>query len=203
MKAIDVDLDRRRWLGAASSLALGLPLPGLAAPAGQPAKVPHDPFGGIEPPLPAPVLACRRDDAQTATLPNLLRGQVTAVQLMFTGCSALCPIQGALFAEVRRRLGSSPGRLLSLSIDPLNDDPKALRSWLDRFDAPPSWRAAVPRPDDVGPLLDFLRGRAEGVDSHTGQVFVFDRQARLVWRTPELPPAAHVVGLVEAALRRG
>jgi protein SCO1/2 len=35
-------------------------------------------------------------------------------------------------------------------------------------------------------------------DRHTGQVYVFDRQARLVWRTSELPPAAEVM----AALRR-
>lgn len=163
----------------------------------------HDPFGRVEPPQEVPPLRLTADDGRPIGLARHLRGRSTAVQLMFTGCSAICPIQGALFAEVAVRLDPSDSQLLSLSIDPLADDARALRRWLDQHGAGPAWRAAAPRTDDLDRILDFLRGRASGVDRHTGQVYLFDREARLVWRTPDLPPAEHVVQMLKtvAALR--
>jgi len=38
-----------------------------------------------------------RNDAVQRPLTSLLSGKVSAVQLMFTSCSSVCPIQGALF----------------------------------------------------------------------------------------------------------
>ena len=187
-------LRRREWLCAMA--ALSAPLAHAAEP---PAPPSHEPFGRVEPARPAAALALLRDDAQPTTLPQLLRGHITAVQLMFTGCSAICPIQGALFAELARRLPDAQTRLLSLSIDPLGDDPRALRAWLTRFDAPRTWRAAAPRVQDVDTLLDFLRGRSDGFDRHNGQIFLFDRAARLIFRTPEMPPVSYVAELLGAA----
>jgi protein SCO1 len=164
--------------------------------------VAHDPFGRVEPAQPAPAMALVGDDTQRLDLAQRLSGKVTALQLMFTGCSATCPIQGALFAEVARRLPVSGTALLSLSIDPLNDDARALRGWLQRFGPSPHWHAAAPRVGDVDRLLDFLRGRAAGSDRHTTQVYLFDRNARFVYRTPELPPPAHVTELLADMARR-
>jgi len=61
-------------------------------------------------------------------LAELLRGRVTALQPMFTGCSATCPIQGALFAQAQHALlgrwqSPTPVQWLSLSIYPLADGP--------------------------------------------------------------------------------
>lgn len=138
-------------------------------------------------------------EGRSATLQGLLKGHTTAVQLMFTGCSATCPIQGAIFADAARMLAGASRelRLLSVSIDPLGDSPKALEAWLRRFDAPPQrWTAAVPRMQDVDGLLDFLRGRASGVDRHTAQAFLFDRQARLAFRTIDMPSGADLAALL-------
>lgn len=157
----------------------------------------HDTFGRVDPARPAPGLPLHGADGAWRGLDERLRGHVTAVQLMFTTCSATCPLQGALFGAVAARLKAADARLLSLSIDPLNDDPGALSGWLARFGATPSWQAAAPRVADVGRLFDHLAGRAAGVDRHSTQVYLFDRRARLVYRTPELPPAAHVAEMLE------
>jgi protein SCO1/2 len=137
---------------------------------------------------------------RTVALQRLLKGQVTALQLMFTGCTATCPIQGAIFADAARMLAGASNelRLLSVSIDPLGDSPKALADWLGRFGTPPSqrWTAAVPRVQDVDTLFDFLRGRASGVDRHTAQAFLFDRQARLAFRTVDMPAGADLAALM-------
>ena len=169
----------------------------------------HDSFGPVQPPLAAPVLPLLTHDGRRTRLDQELRGHVTAVQLMFTGCSAVCPLQGALFGTVAAKLArapasTSPGpRLLSLSIDPRADDPRALSGWLSRHGATPAWRAAAPAMDDVDRLLDTLRARVDGADRHTGQVFVFDRRARLVYRTTDLPSSAHVLQVLQAATQAG
>lgn len=156
------------------------------------------------PPVAAPRLPMAPVHGPSAPLSSLLRGHQTAVQLMFTGCSAVCPIQGALFADVQRQLASAPPdwRLLSVSIDALSDGPAQLRAWLARFGAQDArWRAAVPSVHGVDPLFDFLQGRSGGLDRHTSQVYVFDRQAQLVFRTVDLPSTQEVVSALQWASR--
>jgi protein SCO1 len=142
------------------------------------------------------------DDGRSFDLPSRLGGRITLMQLMFTGCSATCPIQGAVFSGVLPRLPQGT-QLLSVSIDALNDDPKALRAWLRRFGDDPRWRAAVPaRVADVDLLFDLLSGRARGPDPHTANVYLIDRQARLIFKTAEMPPAEELVTLLQQALAR-
>jgi protein SCO1/2 len=90
---------------------------------------------------------------------------------MFTGCSTVCPIQGAWFAALQVAMAAEHGttlRLLSLSIDPLADDPAALSAWLRRFGAGPAWSAAalalaLERGDSGAGVLGFVDGlRVEG-----------------------------------------
>jgi protein SCO1/2 len=118
---------------------------------------------------------------------------------MFTGCTATCPIQGAIFADAASQLATAGRelRLLSISIDPLGDDAQALTAWLQRYGAQPQrWGAAVPLVKDVDKLLDFVRGRASGVDRHTAQAFLFDRHARLAYRTADMPAGGDLVALM-------
>ena len=187
---------RRHWLAGAAAWA--------ALPAWVPAQA-HQAFGPVQPELPAPPLALQDMAGRPVALPALLSGQVTAVQLMFTGCSATCPIQGAVFASAQAELlkDNAGLRLLSVSIDPLGDDLAAMRGWLAKFGAQsPRWGAALPRLQDVDRLLDFLRGRAPGTDRHTAQAFVFDRHARLVYRTEDMPQPAELVKLMRRVAAR-
>lgn len=169
----------------------------------------HAHGGLVLPPLAPPAVRLRMHDGRTLSPPALFEGRVTALQLMFTGCSATCPIQGALFAEVERQLlarRTVPGdvQLVSTSIDVLGDDPAALAAWLRRFGAGGLWRAATPAVADLDRWLDFLQGRRAGADRHTTQVFLFDRRGQLVLRTVDLPPPTEVVRLLdELGLRKG
>lgn len=188
---------RRRSLAWLATLAAGESLAQPTVPA-------HDGFGAVRPPRALPPLPLVGDDARRSDLTSHLRGRTTALQLMFTGCSATCPIQGALFGAVAPLIaGKSELQLLSISIDPLSDGPQALRAWLHRFGATAQWRAAAPRVEDVDRLLDELRGRAGGPDRHTAKVYLVDRQARLAYRTADMPPARFVADMLEQLARRG
>jgi protein SCO1 len=196
-----MNLQRRHTLALLSALATPLAMAQTAAPA-------HEPFGPLRPPLPAPRLSLTGDDGKRFELTERLRGRITALQLMFTTCSATCPIQGALFGAVAPLIDTQREmQLLSLSIDPLGDSPQAVRAWLARFGAHArphtNWQGAVPRVEDVDRLLDFVRGRAAGADRHTAQVYLFDRQARLAYRTADMPPARFIADTMGQLSRMG
>jgi protein SCO1/2 len=164
----------------------------------------HAPLGPIDPPLAAPALPLTLHDGSASDLPRLLKGRWTALQLMFTGCSATCPIQGAVFANLQSKLATSlpQAQLLSVSIDPLNDTAAALAAWRQRFGAQSLWLAAAPAIKHANVLLDFLDGRASGSDRHTTQTLLFDSQARFVFRCAEFASASDIARLMQQMARR-
>jgi protein SCO1 len=185
--------------------ALGRPATAQPARPAAPGTTPHFPFGPLPVPRALPNWPVHTHQGQATDLAALCRGRSTALQLMFTSCSATCPIQGALFAQAQAMLmaaAGGPGRLqlLSLTIDPLSDDPAALAAWLRRHGAGPLWRGAQPRLADRDAQLAFFNQDGlrppSGSDPHTTQVHLIDRQARLVYRTPALPPAEQIASLL-------
>ncbi len=184
-----MSLQRRRLLALAAG---AVALPARAAGAADP------PLGWAQPRPQAPATLLRCADGRRRPLRELLAGRVSAVQLMFTGCNGSCPPQGILFASVASSLPPLPGlQLLSISVDALGDDPQTLADWQGRFGRNPAWLAGVPAVSDVDPVAGFLRGVPAAGIAHTAQVFVFDRQARLAYRTGDAPPAAMVRALLQ------
>lgn len=150
---------------------------------------------GVEPPLPAPPIPLTDAEGRATRLNEMVGGGMpTAVQLMFTGCSSVCPTLGLLFATLAARPRRMPARFVSLSIDALGDDPARLRQWLARFGAPEGWRAAVPPVAQVDRMSEFLRGQPVRPGTHGTHVFMFDAAGRLAWRSGDGAGAAEVEG---------
>lgn len=167
----------------------------------------HGALGPVEPPRVAPPLPLLLHDGRRTLLPTLLQGRVTALQLMFTGCSAICPAQGAVFASVQAMTAARPaaGLLLSLSIDPLSDDAHALTEWRRKFGAGDGWVAAAPPLKHAEVMLDFVDGRVrrdQAGDRHNAQVFLFDRHVRLAYRLAEFASARDVASAMQELARR-
>jgi protein SCO1 len=163
-----------------------------------------DGMGPLQPPTAAPNIQLTDHLGRARALRDMLTGHVTVVQTMFTGCSSVCPIQGAVFAATQQRLAKRPTRqpvqLLSLSIDPLGDSPAALKAWLARLQAQPGWQAAVPTMAEVPTLQRGLDGNtpasSASVDAHSDRLYFFDAQARLRWRSGSLPAADEVMRVI-------
>lgn len=181
-------LRRRAFLGLAGAALCG-PVAGVRA---------HGLLGPVTPAQALPAIALTLHDGRRLPLAAVLRGRMTALQLIFTGCSSICPVQGAVFAELQALLrlegtGRGPApQLLSVSIDALGDDARALATWRARHGAGAQWLAAVPDAAGVDRLLDSLRGRTGGADRHSAQVFLLDTAGRLVFRCAELASAEAV-----------
>jgi protein SCO1/2 len=89
----------------------------------------------------------QRADGRWVSLDQELDGGGPVVlNFVFTSCSAICPIQGRVFAELQGKAG--PGlRLVSISIDPLNDTPQRLRDYARQIGARSGWRFYTGTPD--------------------------------------------------------
>ena len=189
-------IERRSFLRSSSAVSLGCVLWSvLVNHAGA-----HNDPGRVLPPTPVPILNLTLHDGRKAQLKEVLAGRVTALQLMFTGCSATCPIQGALFRQVQEQTKGEGGlQLLSVSIDPLNDDPKAMRAWLKRFGATEHWLGATPEIKQLELWLEFLRARNTGADRHTPQVYFFNTLGELALRSTDFPAPEDIARLLKVA----
>lgn len=82
-----------------------------------------------------------------------LLGKVWVADFVFTHCTGPCPILSNNMALLQKKLPASVG-LLTLTVDPDRDDPKALAAYAERFRADPSrWLFVTGK---KGPLLELL-----------------------------------------------
>jgi protein SCO1/2 len=161
----------------------------------------HLAFGPVRPARSLPSTPVLLDSGETRELRSLVAGHWTLVQLIFTGCSTTCPIQGAIFAKTQLDFMAAglDAQFLSISIDPLGDDANSMTKWLESFGGHPGWRAVVLPFEGLGPLLDVLGGRGKGVDVHDARVYLVDPHGNLRYVTEELPNPLSLLNLVKAA----
>lgn len=179
------EISRRQWLLAVGSAPLAMG---------------HDSFGPVKPSLMVPNTAVRWNDGTERGLAGVLSSHVTAVQWIFTTCRSTCPMQGAIFQRIQKLMpdhGNRGIQLLTLSVDPENDSPKALSEWLKRFHAAQGWLAGSPDLDNLERVRTFFSQSEKPVDNHSTQVFLVDRKGALIWRTDDLPEPAKVATMLE------
>jgi cytochrome oxidase Cu insertion factor (SCO1/SenC/PrrC family) len=136
-------------------------------------------------------------DGRAAPFARFTTGRVTLLSFVYTYCTDRygCPLAYETFVEVRRRLLARPAlarqvRLVSLSFDPTNDTPEAMRIYGGKFLRPEGgleWKFLTTRSvAELLPLLDGLgqdavvevdaSGRPTRTINHTLKVFLIDAQ---------------------------
>jgi protein SCO1/2 len=192
---LSVHSDRAEWKLARRSVLSGLAttfsLNWVPADA-------HD-FGPVKPPIEVPNVTVISSDGLRISLRDLLRGKVTAIQLMFSKCKSICPIEAATLARVQEALTDHPAddiQLLSLSVDPTTDTSNVLKAWLERFGAGHRWIAVAPAEADLARVRAFFDRPSNLGEVHSTAVYLVDRGGLVVWRTLELPAPDEVAALL-------
>jgi protein SCO1/2 len=83
---------------------------------------------------------------------DLLKGKSVAVNLIYTHCSASCPLETAKMTQVQRILGDRMGKdifFYSISIDPKNDTPEAMKSYMQKYHIGPGWLFLTGKEEDI------------------------------------------------------
>jgi len=104
---------------------------------------------------------------------DLLKGNAVVINLIYTRCSASCPLETAKLVQVQRLLGDRVGKdvfFYSISIDPKHDTPEVLKAYAQRFHVGPGWLFLTGKEEDIQVVgkklgLSFLTG-AGNRDGH-------------------------------------
>jgi cytochrome oxidase Cu insertion factor (SCO1/SenC/PrrC family) len=112
---------------------------------------------------------------------DIVRGRAVAINFIFTTCQGVCPPMGTTFAKVETALKGRGIRLISLSVDPVNDTPERLAAWAKKYGAGPDWTLLTGRKLDVDGLLRALGAFSADKTRHSPFVLLGDdRQG--TWR---------------------
>lgn len=138
-----------------------------------------------------------------------LRGKAVAVTFLDTECTEACPIVAAQVGEAIRALGNDRSRFVALafSVDPVNDTPARVRSFLARYRAHGELRYVVGPVAELRPVwkgFKVLPSLDTGSSNmHSAPVRIYDVEGR--WRSTLHPgvdlTAANLAHDLEAALK--
>ncbi|MGH6927213.1 MAG: SCO family protein [Dongiaceae bacterium] len=144
----------------------------------------------LEPGDSAPTATLTGQDGQP--LPLEWAGSATAITFIYVRCPLpqFCPMMDRRFAEIQKALKSDPrlearARLLSVSFDPQNDTPAALRAHASKLGADPAiWRFATAPPEIVDRFaaafgVNVIR-EPDGTITHNLRTAVIDPDGRAV-----------------------
>lgn len=117
-----------------------------------------------------------------------LRGEAWIASFIFTRCRGTCPIMTASLQKIQDRLEeiAIPIRLVSITVDPENDDPEVLSGYAEDYNAGDSW-LFLTAPDSVVQTLAidvFNLAIAEGTDPdepiiHSSRFVLVDAEGRI------------------------
>lgn len=83
---------------------------------------------------------------------DVIKGKVVSLNFIYTRCGDVCPLDTAQLRQVQQLLGDRVGRsifMYSISIDPENDTPAALKRYMRQFDVGPGWTFLTGRRADI------------------------------------------------------
>ena len=83
---------------------------------------------------------------------DLLKGKSVAINLIYTHCSAACPLETAKLTQVQRILGDRVGKdvfFYSISIDPKNDTPEVMKAYMQKYHVGPGWLFLTGKEEDI------------------------------------------------------
>lgn len=123
---------------------------------------------------------------------DLIKDKVVAISFIFTRCKGPCPAETANLRRVQKLLGERMGRevhFYSITLDPKNDGPRALRNYARRFGAGPGWTFLTGSKSDIDLIrsklglysaADAARSKKEKLEEHSIS-FVVGNEATGRW----------------------
>jgi protein SCO1 len=121
---------------------------------------------------------------------DLLKGKKVVINVIFTVCTDVCPLETANLVQLTKLLGDRVGRdvfFYSISIDPLRDTPPVLKAYAEKFGAGgPGWLFLTGKPEDIKAItkkLALIRDRDNPTsrESHHAPYLVLGIESSGLW----------------------
>ena len=90
------------------------------------------------------------------------------VDFVYTTCTTICPVLSINFANFQKTIIAERGtsQLISISIDPEFDTPKAMKAYLKRYNAQPGWDFLTGSRDDILRVLKAFKVYTQNKMNH-------------------------------------
>jgi protein SCO1 len=105
---------------------------------------------------------------------DLIKGKSVLINVIYTSCTDVCPLETANLVQLQRLLGARVGKdifFYSISIDPKRDTPAVLKAYAQKFGVGPGWLFLTGKPEDiklVNKKLGLMQARdVDNLDGHT------------------------------------
>ncbi len=112
-----------------------------------------------------------------------LQGSIWLASFMFTSCGGPCPTMSKHLAELQQEFsGLDDVKIISFTVDPLNDTEAQLASYASKYGAQPgAWYFLRLPPDEVAALSakGFLLGNVEDPRMHSTRFALVDRKGNI------------------------
>lgn len=100
---------------------------------------------------------------------DLIENKIVVINFIYTHCPDICGLQSARMAIVQDKLGNRLGRdifIYSISMDPKNDTPEALKAYSDAFGSKPGWLFLTGDPKQLREIRYKLGERSRSLAEH-------------------------------------
>jgi protein SCO1 len=121
---------------------------------------------------------------------DLLKGKSVAINVIFTSCTDVCPLETANLVQLTKLLGERVGNdvhFYSISIDPKRDTPPVLKAYAEKFGAGgPGWLFLTGKPEDIKLITKKLalvrdRDNPTSRESHHAPTLVLGIESKGLW----------------------
>ncbi|MGI9383452.1 MAG: SCO family protein [Methyloligellaceae bacterium] len=106
---------------------------------------------------------------------DLIKDKIVVINFIYTSCPDFCSLSTARLAQVLERLGDLVGRdifVYSISLDPENDTPEALKNFAEAFGAGPGWLFLTGDPKKLHEIRYKLGERSRKLSEHRADLLL-------------------------------
>lgn len=127
--------------------------------------------------------------------------QPLILTFMYTQCESICAVTNAILYSIDQSLAMDDGdpiTLVSLSIDPANDTPQALKQSAEDFKASDDWLWLTAGPRGTSPLLDSLGATFDSIEDHDPMFLIGDLCSSTFTRVIGIPEPEALIAMARA-----
>ena len=130
------------------------------------------------------LLLTNQDGKQLRLYTDILKGNVVIINSFYSTCSGVCRVTIPVFKQLQESLGERVGkdvRLVSITVDPENDNPEVLRKYAAGVGARPGWDFLTGDKQTVDQVLYKLGLYAEAKEDHSN-IFIVGNEPTGLWK---------------------
>src|ERR1044072_8629923 len=156
-------------------------------------------IGGVKLKIPDLVLRDQKD-RRVRFYSDLIKDKVVVLSFLYTSCSYTCTLQGRTFEKLQSLLGERLGKsvfLISVTTDPVKDNPAQLRAWGKRYDIHSGWTLVTGEEGEMNKLLKPFIGTTAGRGMHVPATFIGNDRKRLWTSAAGIFSAEELIKLID------